>query len=586
MNDIELHALAARVEGPRLMKHLAAFARWTKHAGTQGELDSLAYVRAELDGYGYATELILHDAYISLPGEASVSIAGETLPAITQSFSRSSPTGGLEGEVIPIGSGSPADFAARDVRGKIVLVEGIATPAVSQRAGRAGAIGQIHLSPSVHAHEMCISPVWGSPTDETAGNLPTTVVVTLAKADGDRLKEKLGAAPGTPVTLNATVDTGWRKTPILVASLDRPDADADEPFVLFSGHHDTWYYGVMDNGGANATMLEVARLSADARNGWQRGLKIFFWSGHSQGRYSSSTWYADTHWEELATRAVAHVNIDSTCAKGNTVLTDVQAAAELVPFSRKVIRAEGEQELFGHRITRAGDQSFWGVGIPAMFSNLGEHPASGAAPAASFLFGGPNKQGAGTGWWWHTPEDTLDKMDEAIAVRDTRVYLHAVAGLLTASILPIDYAAHADMLLAQIDGFAKDLGDRFDLAPLRTRAEGLRTRTEALAAWAAGEHTQEQAGRINACLMAVSRALVPVDYTSGDRFDHDPALAQPAYPSLAALGRLATTSPGSDAEKFANVAARRGVNRVLFALREAHAALDACLADLASGKGA
>ena len=586
MNEAEIHALAARVEGPRLMKHLAAFAGWTKHAGTPGELDSLAYVRAALDGYGYATELILHDAYISLPGEASVTVAGETLRAITQSFSRSAPEGGLSGEVVPVGSGSPADFAARDVRGKIVLVEGIATPAVSQRAGRAGAIGQIHLSPSVHAHEMCISPVWGSPTDETLGDLPATVVVTLAKADGDRLKDKLGAAPDTPVTLNAVVDTGWRKTPILVASLDRAGAAADEPFVLFSGHHDTWYYGVMDNGGANATMLEVARLCAEARNGWQRGLKIFFWSGHSQGRYSSSTWYADTHWEELATRAVAHVNIDSTCARGNTVLTDVQAAAELVPFSRKVIRAEGDQELFGHRITRAGDQSFWGIGIPAMFSNLGEQPASGAAPAASFLFGGPNKQGAGTGWWWHTPEDTLDKMDEAIAVRDTRVYLNAVAGLLTAKVLPIDYAAHAAVLLAQIDGFAKSLGERFDLTPLRTRAEGLKARAEKLAIRVAKGVKDDEAGRINACIMAVSRALVPVDYTSGDRFDHDPALAQPAYPSLAALGRLAATEPGSDAEKFATVAARRVVNRVLFALREANAALDACLADLAPEKGA
>ena len=32
-----------------------------------------------------------------------------------------------------------------------------------------------------------------------------------------------------------------------------------------SGHHDTWHYGVMDNGAANATMLEVARLTARER---------------------------------------------------------------------------------------------------------------------------------------------------------------------------------------------------------------------------------------------------------------------------------------------------------------------------------
>ena len=81
---------------------------------------------------------------------------------------------------------------------------------------------------------------------------------------------------------------------------------------MFSGHHDTWDYGVMDNGGANATMLEVARLFAPERADWRRGLRLCFWSGHSHGRYSGSAWYADTHWDELVRRCVAHVNVDST----------------------------------------------------------------------------------------------------------------------------------------------------------------------------------------------------------------------------------------------------------------------------------
>ena len=67
-----------------------------------------------------------------------------------------------------------------------------------------------------------------------------------------------GEAPA--VTLFAEVDTGWRKTPILVAELPADPAATDEPFILFSGHHDTWYHGVMDNGTANITM-RVARWS-------------------------------------------------------------------------------------------------------------------------------------------------------------------------------------------------------------------------------------------------------------------------------------------------------------------------------------
>ena len=87
------------------------------------------------------------------------------------------------------------------------------------------------------------------------------MVCTVSNADGGTLRERLARGEQPRVTLHAEVDTGWRKTPILVAELDGP-ADADGPFVLFSGHHDTWYFGVMDNGAANATMLEVARLLA------------------------------------------------------------------------------------------------------------------------------------------------------------------------------------------------------------------------------------------------------------------------------------------------------------------------------------
>ncbi len=116
------------------------------------------------------------------------------------------------------------------------------------------------------------------------------------------------------------------------------------PFVLFSGHHDTWYYGVMDNGGANATMLEVAKVLAGRRAEWRRGLRLCFWSGHSHGRYSGSSWYADAFWDELERRCVAHVNVDSTGARGNTAMENAPVSAEL-----RALAARG-----GPRAGRAG----------------------------------------------------------------------------------------------------------------------------------------------------------------------------------------------------------------------------------------
>lgn len=565
--------LARQVDGERLMAHLSEFARWTKHAGTPGELESLRYVRSQLEGYGYQTELILHDAYVSLPGAARIEAAGETISCITQSFSRSSPANGLTAACVKVGAGAVGDFDCEDIRGRIVLVDGIATPAVSQRAGRAGALGQIHFSPSEYAHEMCISPVWGSPGPDTLAQLPTTVVVTVARADGEMLRRILAENPQAEVTIHAVVDTGWRKTPILTAVKDPPDADKQTPFVMFSGHHDTWHLGVMDNGGANATMLEVARLCVSEVDLWKRGLRLYFWSGHSQGRYSSSTWYADHHWEELESRAVAHVNIDSTGARGNSVLADAQTAPELFALASEAVAVQGGQRLTGHRVARAGDQSFWGIGVPAMFSSLGEQPASEAPPAASFLFSGPGKQGAGTGWWWHTPADTLDKMDEAVAVRDTRVYLHAVFSLLASSVAPLRYADHVARLRRDLAEIAETLGDRFDLGLLLSRAEKLENRCGDLQS-RIELATDMDAQRINSCLMRISRALVPIDCTRSDRFDHDPALSLPAYPSLQPLRDMIAADLHSDKEKFLAVSARRGVNRVGYALQQAIDAIE------------
>ena len=223
--------------------------------------------RARLDEYGFATQLLHHDAYISLPGRSLVQVDNATLRCITHSFSRAAPEG-VRGRLVHVGAGSDADFAGRDVRGCIVLVDGIATPPVSLRASRAGAIGQLHISPHEHLHEMCISPVWGNPSAETVGELPSTVVCSVLLSDGTTLRERLARGEQPAVMLQAEVDTGWRKTPILVADLNVGD---DAPFVLFSGHHDTWHYGVMDNGSANASMLEVARLCAGQRDSGSAG---------------------------------------------------------------------------------------------------------------------------------------------------------------------------------------------------------------------------------------------------------------------------------------------------------------------------
>lgn len=559
--------LTAEISGPAMMANLREIARWVKLSGTAEEREALGFIEGRMRDYGFRTHVILHDAFISLPGRASVLVDGRPVTAITQSFSQSSPPGGLSGVPVYVGHGGEADVAGRDLRGRILLIEGMATPATAQRATRTGAAGQLHISHHEHIHEMCISPVWGSPGASTLGGMPATVACSVNNADGGAIRDALAAGAQPVVTLNAEVDTSWRKTPILVADLDGPGGDAD-PFVLLSGHHDTWYFGVMDNGSANAGMMEVARLCALHRAGMKRGLRVCFWSGHSHGRYSGSAWYADSHWDELDRRCVAHVNVDSLGGVGATVLSNTAAMAELHGLAAEAVTQQTNQPYKGKRKNRSSDDSFVGIGIPSMFGIISEQAAK------------HDQARNALGWWWHTPHDLIDKVDEANQIRDTRVLGHAVWRLLSDTIVPLDHVAMAGTLLDELTPLAAALDGRFDVAPLVAATMRLRDSAR-LVARRATSANPAVAGAVNAALMRVSRALVPADYAAGERFLHPHALPMPDWAALQPIRELAAAAPGGDAEKFATVDALRARNRVAFAIREAQAALDLALAALA-----
>ena len=255
-------ALFTAVQGAELDRHLRAVSRMVRLSGTPEEAEVFDYIESQFRGWGYDVNRYASDALIGYPLTASLEVVGETPLSITANGYSLSPSTGPEGVtagLVFVGNGASADYADKDVRGKIVISNGLAMPAKAMAAREAGAIGQIHINDE-HIHEMCISPVWGTPVPETGDLLPTVPSVGIARADGDRLLAMLQTGPVT-VRLVTEPYRAWTKIPTLTAEL--PGSKTDE-LVLFSGHVDSWHYGVMDNGTANATQLEVGRS-------WPRG---------------------------------------------------------------------------------------------------------------------------------------------------------------------------------------------------------------------------------------------------------------------------------------------------------------------------
>lgn len=546
----------------RLMGWTRAIARWTRLSGTEEERASAEYVAGELRALGYDVRTTRHDAYISLPGPASLRVTGlpeRAIPCITHSMGLSTPPQGFTIELVHAGQGRPEDHERAGTAGRFALVDGRATPQLAVDATRAGVAGLVCISGRL-PHEMCCSPVWGSPGESTVAALPRVVLLSVARADGEGLRERCGRGH-VEIHATAAVDTRWVKTPIVEGDLAPGHAQAEPTFVMLTGHLDSWYLGAMDNGTANATMLEVARLAARHRGELRRGLRVIFWSGHSHGRYSSSAWYADTRFVELDERCVVHVNADSLGAidaDGFGTNTVPETAALAIEAAA---RAAGAQ-LEARRTGRNSDQSFFGIGIPAVLGSVSR------------------QEDGALGWWWHTPEDTLDKIDPARLVRDTKIFVHVAERLLTEPVLPLDYGESAADIRANLEALARAAGDRFDLAPAIGEAARLEKLCRLLTASArtqAGSPARVRA--INVCVQQLGRTLIPATYTVAGRHGHDPALDVPFLPRLQGLRRLAGLAPDSDAARLLAVDLIRARTEVTSAVRRAAALVEACLAE-------
>jgi len=371
--------------------------------------------------------------------------------------------------------------------------------------------------------------------------------------------------------MTTRVRTGWMPIPHLVGELIGRHEDR---FLLFSGHVDSWHYGAMDNGTANATMLEVARLLAGRRDALRRGIRFAFWSGHSHGRYAGSAWYADHAWRELHQRCVLHLNVDSTGARGATDYSVLHATEDAQRFAETVVADVTGQRSRGRRFSRAGDQSFWGAGVPSAFMSLSGLPKQDTdlSRAMERLVGS-----AGFPWWWHTKDDTIDKIDADVLVLDTKVYLASALRWVNAPILPLDHSRAARGLLAELETLQATAGSRFDLAPAGDAARSLCDRLDRVAAAVAGIDATAPAAKldmVNRGLMRLSRVLVPLSYTSGDRFTHDLAVPLPPLAGLQSVRELTALDPDTDAFKFARAALVRERNRTVHALDTAASAAD------------
>lgn len=171
LNSTE-RAIAEAVSREQLPLYTRGIAQWVRLSGTEEERKAFEYVADQLRQLGVEPHLYLGFGYISLPRSAALRVGQQELRAITHSMAASTPAGGVDLPALYLGDATEGDFAARDVRGKAVVIDGLAAPAKVLAADRTGAAACIFLNHDSYVHEMIVSGIWGSPTQQEKHQLP------------------------------------------------------------------------------------------------------------------------------------------------------------------------------------------------------------------------------------------------------------------------------------------------------------------------------------------------------------------------------------------------------------------------------
>ncbi|TCR67114.1 M28 family peptidase [Bosea sp. BK604] len=551
--DIPTDPAIAGISAERLHRMVADLASLGRKLPGSPEADqACAYIGEQLVECGLVPEVHLFDCFTSWPERCSVTIDGAAIAANGVAFSAATPAGGLTAPLVVMGQGA-------EVKGAFVLVEGLPRYDSCIAAQRAGALGLIAVSHGSQRHYVQASPVWGSPTGPgDLALLPTIPAVQVSRDDAAALRAAV--AEGKPVTLSAEIHTEWRRAKLPVAEIP-----GREPYyILLGAHYCTWRDGATDNTAGVALLMELARLFSQGPQP-RYGLKFAFWSGHEQGGYAGSSWYADRFQQSLYDHAIAYLNVDIVGTRGGTTKALRNTTAELNAYARRVLDAtiglqSAEEEAFvaqalkradmyidPRRSARNSDQSFSGIGLATA-------QVSAFLPAAS----PEHLPGSGLAWWWHTDHDTIERFDADILAVDTLIYRNLLAGLIEAEALPFDCEVMADDVLAGLRYYGETAPDLDELTDLGGLAERLDAALGALPEAARGD-----AG----FLLRLGRHLNPILYHARSDFEFDLGRASRILPGLTPALTLASLPP--DEARMARVVLRRRANRIAHGLSRA-----------------
>jgi len=187
--------------------------------------------------------------------------------------------------------------------------------------------------------------------------------------------------------------------------------------------------------------------------------------------------------------------------------------------------------------------------------------------------GDPDMDAAGRIVYWHTAEDTFDKLDMKALELDTQYRVAQLYDLATMRVLPHRLTPIAAAYVAVLKDLAAGAGSAFALTSTLQLAIALE---EAAGRFdrATQAASDVRIAEFNRLVVRLTHELNSTLYTTSGRFDQDPAAELPVLPLLARVKDLSTFSRDDDGFGFLETQMIRGRNEVEARLRAATEAIE------------
>lgn len=350
-------------------------------AASEEEYAAVQYIKGKFEEYGYEPEIQEFEFFgYTAPHTVELTVDGESLNTLPFTYT---PSGEVTAPLEYVGLAT--DLTGRDLSGKIALAErgAISFGDKVLNAAAAGAEGVIifNNAPGV---------INGTLGGANEGFVP---VVSLTQADGQAILSKLNSGEGVSASITILgAEASMRTSHNVIASKKPNNKNKDNGQVItLTSHHDSvpGAPGANDNASGTAMVLELARVFQNVPTDTEIRFITF---GAEELGLIGSRYYVNNLPQSEISRIAANFNLDMVGSRdaGDLVMRTVNGQPNLVT-----------------ELSQASSLRLNGASTPFAQGGSSDHVPFGEAgiPAALFIH-------APLEPWYHTPEDTIDKISK------------------------------------------------------------------------------------------------------------------------------------------------------------------------------